>query len=77
VTLAEAVIAEVRRRITARGISRNALARGAGMPATLVHRVINGERTLSLDEADKIAAALGISLEHLLRTARTASPPDE
>lgn len=73
-TLADAVAAEVRRRMDARGMSQNALARAAGMPPTLLHRAMSGERDLTLDELDGIARALRRSPDRLIRDARTAPP---
>lgn len=56
--------------MTARGLSQNALARRAGMPPTMLHRAIAGERRLSLDELGAIAGALDLEPEHLLWSAR-------
>lgn len=75
-TLAAAVADEVQRRRTARGLSQNALARAAGMPPTLLHRVLSGERQLRLDELEQLATALGVSAEWLVRSAVTHTPPD-
>jgi transcriptional regulator with XRE-family HTH domain len=74
VSLADAVADEVRRRMSARGMSQNAAARAAGMPPTLLHRAMNGERALSIDELDALAATLDVTPEHLLRLARTRAP---
>jgi transcriptional regulator with XRE-family HTH domain len=74
VSLADAVADEVRRRMSARGLSQNALARAAGMPPTLLHRAMSGERALSIDELDALARALEVTPEHLLRLARTRAP---
>jgi transcriptional regulator with XRE-family HTH domain len=77
VTLAAAVADEVRRRMTARGLSQNGLSRAAGMPATLLHRAMSGERALQLDEVERLAAALGVGVSWLLRSALKGHPPDE
>jgi len=69
-TLAVAVVDEVRARMTARGMSARALARAAGMPASLLHRAMAGERPLSLDELDAVSAALGVQPDYLVRMAR-------
>jgi transcriptional regulator with XRE-family HTH domain len=74
VTLAAAVAAEVQRRMTARKLSQNALARAAGMPPTLLHRAVNGERDLQLDEVEQLARALGVSVEWLLSAAIRRAP---
>lgn len=73
-TLAAAVVDEVTRRRTARGMSQNALAKAAGMPPTLLHRAVKGERQLQLDELERIAPVLGISVEWLLRSALIHTP---
>jgi transcriptional regulator with XRE-family HTH domain len=72
VTLAAAVAREVSRRARARGMSQNALARAADMAPTLLHRAVKGQRNLQLDELDRIARALGVTPEHLIRLARTS-----
>jgi transcriptional regulator with XRE-family HTH domain len=71
VTLAAAVAGEVQRRMTARGLSQNALARAAGMPPTLLHRSLQGRRQLQLDELERLAPALGVGVVWLLRSATT------
>jgi transcriptional regulator with XRE-family HTH domain len=75
VSLAAAVVDEVRRRMTARGMSQTALARAAGMPPTLLHRVMAGERQLQLDEVEALADALGVRPHFLIRSASTHVPP--
>lgn len=79
-TLAVAVADEVRRRMTERRMSQNALARAAGMPPTLLHRALNRDRHLTIDELDALAGALDVTPEHLVRLARqsilaTRTPP--
>lgn len=78
-TLADTVTDEVRRRMTARVMSQNALARAAGMSPSLMHRTMLGERHLSIDELDRVAAVLEVTPEYLLRQARlaTVTPSDE
>jgi transcriptional regulator with XRE-family HTH domain len=75
VTLAAAVADEVQRRMTARGLSQNALARAARMPPTLLHRSLQGRRQLQLDELERLAPALGVGVVWLLRSAVTGTPP--
>ena len=72
-TLAAAVVDEVQRRMTARGMSQRALAAAAGMPPTLLHRAMSGERSLQLDELERIAPALGVTPLWFLRSALTRS----
>lgn len=80
-SLAAAVAGEVARRLSARGMSQNQLARAIGIPPTLVHRVVKGSRQLTLNELDAVAAVLEVTPEDLVRFARwyarTATPPDE
>jgi transcriptional regulator with XRE-family HTH domain len=59
----------------ARGMSANALARAAGIPPRLVHRVMSGERALALDEVERVAAALHVGVGWLLRSALKDPPP--
>ena len=73
-TLAAAVVDEVRRRMIARGMSQRALAKAADMPPSLLHRAMAGERPLSIDELAAVAAVLGVTPEYLLRLARTRTP---
>jgi transcriptional regulator with XRE-family HTH domain len=77
VSLAVATVDEVRRRMTARGLSQRELAKRAGMPPTLLHRAMSGERVLTIDELAACAAVLDVTPEHLLRLARTRTPPIE
>lgn len=59
-------------------LSQNALAKRAGMPPTLVHRAMNGERVLTIDELGAVSAVLGVKPEQLVRVARErieAHPP--
>jgi transcriptional regulator with XRE-family HTH domain len=69
VSLAAAVADEVRRRMTARDMSQNELARAAGMPPTLLHRAVKHERALQLDEVEALARVLDVSAEWLLSSA--------
>ena len=73
-SLATDVVDEVRRRMTAAGLSQNALAKAAGMAPSLLHRAMKGERPLSLDELDAVARVLRVKPEYLVRLARTRSP---
>lgn len=73
-SLADAVAVEVRRRMTARGMSQRALAAAAGMPPTLLHRAINGERSLQLEEVERLARVLGVTPLWLLRSAIKHAP---
>jgi transcriptional regulator with XRE-family HTH domain len=71
VSLADAINDEIRRRLTARDMSARQLARRAGVPATLIHRALKGQRSLQLDEVEAIAGAFGVQVLTLLRSAVT------
>jgi transcriptional regulator with XRE-family HTH domain len=75
VSLAAAAVDEVRRRMTDQRLSAREVARRAALPPTSVHRALNGERVLSIDELDAVASVLGVKPEYLLRQARTRIPP--
>jgi transcriptional regulator with XRE-family HTH domain len=70
VSLAVAVVDEVRKRMTRRHLSQRALAQAAGMPPTLLHRAMNGERVLTIDELAAVADVLKVTPEQLVRVAR-------
>ena len=75
-SLADAVAHEVRRRMAAADppLSAREVARQTGIPATLLHRAVAGERALTLDELEQVAAVLGVQPEWLLRQARIRAP---
>jgi plasmid maintenance system antidote protein VapI len=52
----------LRRTIAESGISYNALQRGTGVTRASIMRFVNGERTLRLDMADRLAAFFGLEL---------------
>jgi transcriptional regulator with XRE-family HTH domain len=53
---------KLRETIRERGLTAYAVARDAGADARGVQRFLDGERGLTLDTADRIAAALGLRL---------------
>ncbi len=61
----------VRRARLALGWSQERLAQECGLHRTYVSAVERGERNIGVDNADKLATALGVSLADLL-TARDA-----
>jgi transcriptional regulator with XRE-family HTH domain len=75
VSLAAAAADEVHRRMTAAGMSQTELARAAGMPPTLLHRCVRGQRDLQLDEIEALAGALGVGAGWLLLSALLNVPP--
>jgi transcriptional regulator with XRE-family HTH domain len=52
----------LRAAILARGVSASALARAAGVDPGVVNRYLDGRRGLTLETADKLAAALNLRL---------------
>ena len=48
------------------GYSQDKLARRAGVSLALVSRIESGQRTLTRDAADKLAPALGVTVEELM-----------
>ena len=59
--------AKVRALRGARGLSQEELARKAGLHRTYVGGIERGERNISLINIEKLAMALGVSLESLLK----------
>jgi transcriptional regulator with XRE-family HTH domain len=75
VSLAVAVVDEVRRRMAEQRLSGREVARRASLAPSSMHRALNGERPLSIDELAAVAAVLDVTPEYLLRLARTRTPP--
>lgn len=61
--------ANVRRLRAARGLSQEALASLAKLHRTYVGSIERAERNVSIDNMEKLAAALGVPLAELLREA--------
>ncbi len=72
--LAAAVTDEVKRRTSSLALSQRGLAERAGIPPTLVHRAWRGERPFELDELERIADALGVSVVWLIDSAMRRTP---
>lgn len=62
--------ANLRRRRIERGLSQEALAALAGLHRTYVGSVERAERNISIDNMERLAAALGVEVRDLLREAR-------
>lgn len=59
--------ARVRALRVARSLSQEELAQNAGLHRTYVGGIERGERNISLVNIEKLAAALGVSLDSLLK----------
>jgi plasmid maintenance system antidote protein VapI len=60
---AGAVSESLRAAIRDSGLSLYAIAKGAGIGYAQIHRFASGERSLSLDAVDRLAAYFGLSLK--------------
>lgn len=58
--------ANVRRLRQAKGLSQEGLAQMAGIHRTYIGAVERGERNVSIDNMERIAAAVGVSIADLL-----------
>lgn len=63
---ASRVAAVVKETMTARNISQVQLAEATGIPRVTLIRRLNGSVAFSVDELDRIAAHLGVSVSDLL-----------
>lgn len=60
--IVEDFIATVEREMTLQGINMSDLARRAGVARPYLHRILNGEQQPSLEWAEKVATALGLTI---------------
>jgi len=67
VTLADNIMSNVRRRIDRMGIQDQEFARRVGVTPQVVSRWLNRKSNPGLNNVDKIAAVLGVSVETLAR----------
>lgn len=67
----EALIANLTREMSSRGISQSGLARQAKMAPARINEIVRGKVSPSLETIDEIAAALGLVAADLL-----AAPSD-
>ncbi len=56
----------IRERRTARGLTQEELAHRAGLDYSYLNQIENGRRNPSLDAIDRIATALGVSVQDLV-----------
>jgi transcriptional regulator with XRE-family HTH domain len=64
--LADRIINAVQVALDVKGVSGSELARRLGVSQTYVWRRMTGEVSFSIDDLDRVAQALGISVEQLL-----------
>jgi transcriptional regulator with XRE-family HTH domain len=65
--------ANVNRIMKDRGLSLRAAAELAGMGYPFLHRIVSGKSNPSIDVADKLADALGVSLADLIGPMKSRS----
>lgn len=61
--------------IESRGLGPAELARDSGVDARVIGRFVAGERTITLETADRLAAALGLRLVEVARRPAPARKP--
>ena len=59
----KSIVAELRKAIVESGYSQNQLSELSGVNRAQINRFIKGERTLTLESAEKVAEALGLELK--------------
>jgi transcriptional regulator with XRE-family HTH domain len=64
-TLAEVIATEIRAEMTRQGMSQRELGEQLGWHQTRVSRKLLGQKPLEVDDIERIAGVLGVSLEHL------------
>lgn len=65
-TLSARVAEEVRALMGRRRMSGRALANAAGIPKSTANRWVSGDTAMSLDDVERVARALGVSIVELL-----------
>ena len=63
---------EIRVELARQRLSVRALADMSGVPSSTVHRIVNGQGAARINDAEAIAAALGVPLWELIRRAEAA-----
>jgi len=58
---------QLRQAILTAGVSRYALSKASGVSQGVLSRFVHGERTVTMDTAARIAAALGLELRPVKR----------
>jgi transcriptional regulator with XRE-family HTH domain len=74
-TVPEIIRARIRRLRRHQGLTQEALCERAGLSPDAVTRIESGSRTPTIDTLVRIAAALGVAVEDLLRGAARERPP--
>ena len=54
--------AQLRKAIKASGLTQYRIAKDTGVPQPVVNRFVNGERSITLETADKLCRYLGLKL---------------
>jgi transcriptional regulator with XRE-family HTH domain len=64
-TMAEVIAAEIRAEMARQGISQRELGERLGLTQAGVSRRLLGQRALEVDDVERIAEALGVSMQQL------------
>jgi transcriptional regulator with XRE-family HTH domain len=59
----KSIVAELRKAIVESGYTQNQLSELSGVNRAQINRFVSGERTLTLESAEKIAKVLGLELK--------------
>jgi plasmid maintenance system antidote protein VapI len=70
--MGEPLLESLRREIRSATLPQAEIARRAGVPESVISRLVRGERGCSVESAERIAAALGLAL--VLKPLKRRSP---
>lgn len=73
-TMAEVIAAEIRAEMARQGISQRELGERLGFTQAGVSRRLLGQKPLEVDDVERIAEALGVSMQQLGWPAMSAKP---